>query len=278
MELALDLAKSREGHTGPNPSVGCVVVKNDKIISIGQTSLNGRPHAEYNAINNCHENMDGSKMYVTLEPCCHHGKTSPCTSAIIKSKVGEVIYSINDIDKRVNGKSKKILKSKKIIVKTGLLKEKITEFYNSYFYNKKNKLPFITGKIAISKNNLIYSKKKRKITNLLSDKFTHFLRYKNDSILISYKTLNKDNPKLNCRIKGLEKFSPKRIILDNNLQSRVNSYIFNSVKKNNTIIFYNEADQSKISKFKNKVNSLSLKLAFSLKSIISFSENFLHFE
>ncbi|MDA8783020.1 riboflavin biosynthesis protein RibD, partial [Candidatus Pelagibacter bacterium] len=68
MELALDLAKSREGHTGPNPSVGCVVVKNDKIISIGQTSPNGRPHAEYNAINNCHENMEGSKMYVTLEP------------------------------------------------------------------------------------------------------------------------------------------------------------------------------------------------------------------
>ena len=118
MELALDLAKSREGHTGPNPSVGCVVVKNDKIISIGQTSPNGRPHAEYNAINNCHENMEGSKMYVTLEPCCHHGKTSPCTSAIIKSKVGEVIYSINDIDKRVNGISKKILKSKKIILKT----------------------------------------------------------------------------------------------------------------------------------------------------------------
>ena len=73
MELALDLAKSREGHTGPNPSVGCVVVKNDKIISIGQTSPYGRPHAEYNAINNCHENMEGSKMYVTLEPCCHHG-------------------------------------------------------------------------------------------------------------------------------------------------------------------------------------------------------------
>ncbi|MDA9186666.1 holo-ACP synthase [Candidatus Pelagibacter sp.] len=148
MELALDLAKSREGHTGPNPSVGCVVVKNDKILSIGQTSLNGRPHAEYNAINNCHENMEGSKMYVTLEPCCHHGKTSPCTSAIIKSKVSEVIYSINDIDRRVNGKSKKILKTKKIIVKTGLLKEKITEFYNSYFYNKKNKVGFFSKRFV----------------------------------------------------------------------------------------------------------------------------------
>ena len=81
MELALDLAKSRVGHTGSNPSVGCVIVKNDKIISIGQTSFNGRPHAEYNAIVNSHEKVNGSKMYVTLEPCCHYGKTSPCTSA-----------------------------------------------------------------------------------------------------------------------------------------------------------------------------------------------------
>jgi len=262
MELALDLAKSREGHTGPNPSVGCVIVKNDKIISIGQTSPNGRPHAEYNAINNCHENMEGSKMYVTLEPCCHHGKTSPCTSAIIKSKVGEVIYSINDIDKRVNGKSKKILKSKKIIVKTGLLKEKITEFYNSYFYNKKNKLPFITGKIAISKNNLIYSKGNKKITNSLSDNFTHLLRYKNDSIMVSCKTLNKDNSKLNCRLKSLKNFTPKRIILDSKLDLNTKSYLFKTVKKDNTIIFYNEAEKSKINEFKkNKITLIKLRIS-----------------
>ena len=85
-----------------------------------------------------------------------------------------------------------------------LLKDKINQFYAPYFYNRKKNLPYVTGKIAISKNNLIYSKKKRKITNLLSDKFTHFLRYKNDSILISYKTLNKDNPKLNCRLKNMK--------------------------------------------------------------------------
>ena len=83
MELALDLAKSRHGQTGSNPSVGCVIVKNDKIISIGQTSFNGRPHAEFNAIKNSFEELDGSKMYVTLEPCCHHGLTPPCTDAII---------------------------------------------------------------------------------------------------------------------------------------------------------------------------------------------------
>jgi len=262
MDLALDLAKSREGHTGPNPSVGCVIVKNDKIISIGQTSINGRPHAEYNAIKNCNENIKGSKMYVTLEPCCHHGKTSPCTSAIIKSNVSEVIYSINDIDQRVSGKSKKILNSKKIIVKKGLLRKKITEFYNSYFYNKKNKLPFITGKIAISKNNLIYSKGNKRITNSLSDNFTHLLRYKNDSIMVSYKTLNKDNSKLNCRLKSLKNFSPNRIILDNKLNLNTKSYLFKTVKKNNTIIFYNEANKSKIKEFKkNKIILIKSKIS-----------------
>ena len=92
MELALGLAKAREGLTGTNPSVGCVIVKKDKIISIGQTSFNGRPHAELNAIKNTVEKLSGSTMYVTLEPCSHKGLTPPCTSAIIKSKIKEVIF------------------------------------------------------------------------------------------------------------------------------------------------------------------------------------------
>ncbi|MDA9598395.1 bifunctional diaminohydroxyphosphoribosylaminopyrimidine deaminase/5-amino-6-(5-phosphoribosylamino)uracil reductase RibD [Candidatus Pelagibacter sp.] len=252
MDLALDLAKAREGHTGTNPSVGCVIVKNNEIISIGQTSYNGRPHAELNAIRNTSDDLRNSTMYVTLEPCCHHGLTPPCTSAIIKSKISNVFYSINDIDKRVKGKTFKILNSKKINVKKGLLKDKINKFYTPYFLNRKKKLPFVNGKIAISNNNLIYSKKKTKITNLQSDKFTHFLRYKNDSILISYKTLNKDDPKLNCRLKNLGKFSPRRIILDNKLKTNTKSYIFKSANKDNTIIFYNEAEKSDILNFKKK--------------------------
>ncbi len=252
MELALDLAKSRHGQTGINPSVGCVIVKNDKIISIGQTSFNGRPHAESNAIKNSFEDLKGSKMYITLEPCCHHGLTPPCTDVIIKSKISEVIYAVTDIDKRVRNKSFKILKSKKIIVKKGLLKSKIESFYLPYFFNRKKKLPFVTGKIAISKNNIIYSKKQKKITNSYSDQFTHMLRYQNDSLMITHKTLNKDNSKLNCRLKGLEKFSPKRIILDNKLNSKINSYILKFSNNKNTLIFYNKADKSKISKFKRK--------------------------
>ena len=255
MELALDLAKAHVGQTATNPSVGCVIVKDDEIISIGQTSAEGRPHAEFNAIKNCNENLKGSKMYITLEPCSHYGNTPPCTNLIIKSKINEVIYSTKDIDKRVCGKTKKILSSKRIKVKTGLLKEKVEEFYSSYFYNRKKKLPYVTGKIAISKNNLIYSKGNKKITNSLSDKFTHYLRYKNDSIMISYKTLNKDNPKLNCRLKNLKNFSPRRIVLDSRLNLNVKSYLFKTADKNNTIIFYNEAKKLTINKFKkNKIN------------------------
>ena len=158
MKLAINLARSRKGLTGDNPSVGCLIVKNDKIISIGQTGYNGRPHAEDSAIKNSFEKLKGSKMYVTLEPCNHYGKTPPCTKSIIKSGISELIYSMEDIDKRVKGKSFKILSSKKIKVKRGLLKEDAKDLYDSYIKNRTSKLPYVTAKIAVSKNKLIYSK------------------------------------------------------------------------------------------------------------------------
>jgi diaminohydroxyphosphoribosylaminopyrimidine deaminase/5-amino-6-(5-phosphoribosylamino)uracil reductase len=263
MSLALSLASARHGLTGENPSVGCVIVKNDEIISIGQTGYNGRPHAEYNAIKNSTKILEGSKMYVTLEPCNHYGKTPPCTKEIIKNNIKEIFYSVEDVDKKVKGKSFMILMSKNIVVKKGLLSKEVINFYEPYFFNRKNKLPYVTGKIAVSKNNLIYSKGTKRITDIHSDKLTHLLRYKNDSLMISYKTLNKDNPKLNCRLDGLNKFSPKRIILDNNLETNVSSHIFRTANKDNTVIFYNKADKFKISIFKKKgihlIRSVSLK-------------------
>lgn len=252
MSLALELARARQGLTGENPSVGCVIVKSGKIISIGQTGYKGRPHAEYNAIENAIDNLEGSKMYVSLEPCNHYGQTPPCTKKIIKNKISEVIYSIEDIDKKVKGKSFRILKAQNINVKKGLLKRETRNFYHPYFFNRKNKRPYVTGKIAISKNNLIYSKGTKKITDVHSDKFSHLLRYHNDSLLVSYKTLNEDNPKLNCRLKGLSEFSPKRIILDNYLKTKTTSYIFKTANKNNTIIFYKKADKTKIAFFRKK--------------------------
>ena len=252
MKLALNLASARKGLTGDNPSVGCIIVKNDKIISIGQTGFNGRPHAEHNAINNSFEKLKGSKMYVTLEPCNHYGKTPPCTNSIIESGIKEIFYSMDDIDKKVRGKSFRILSNKKIKVKKGLLKSEAKDLYDSYIINRNKKLPYVTGKIAISINRLIYSRGVKRITHKSSDKLTHYLRYKNDSIMISSKTLNIDNPKLNCRLRGFEKFSPKRIILDKHLEIKFNSYIFKTAKKNNTIIFHNSSNNSKIQTLKKK--------------------------
>ena len=117
MSLALTLARARHGLTGENPSVGCVIVNNDQIISIGQTGYNGRPHAEYNAIKNSTDLLEGSTMYVTLEPCNHYGQTPPCTKEIIKNKINKVIYSIDDVDNKVKGKSFKILLLKKVYSK-----------------------------------------------------------------------------------------------------------------------------------------------------------------
>ena len=233
MQIAINLAKARKGLTGENPSVGCVIVKNDKIISIGQTGLNGRPHAESNAINNSFQNLSGSKMYVTLEPCNHYGKTPPCTKSIINSGIKELFYSINDIDKKVKGKSFKILTKKSIKVRRGLLKNEAIDLY----------------------------------------KLSHYLRYKNDAIMISSNTLNIDNPKLNCRLIGYEKFSPKRIILDKDLDIGLNTYIFKSAKKNNTIIFHCSSDHSKINILKKRgitliKSRLNLKKRFNLKIIL----------
>jgi len=146
MSLALNLANARHGLTGVNPSVGCVIVKNDEIISIGQTGYNGRPHAEHSAIKNSYETLEGSTMYVTLEPCSHYGQTPPCTKEIIKNKISKVIYSIEDVDKKVKGKSFKILKSKNIIVKKGLLKDNMISFYKPYFFNRVSKCPLLQAK------------------------------------------------------------------------------------------------------------------------------------
>jgi diaminohydroxyphosphoribosylaminopyrimidine deaminase / 5-amino-6-(5-phosphoribosylamino)uracil reductase len=256
MRLAINLAWAKNGLTGDNPSVGCVLVKNNKIISIGQTGINGRPHAEINALKNNLENSVDSKMYLSLEPCNHYGKTPPCTKAIIKSGIREVFYSIDDIDKRVKGKSSKILSKNKIIVKKGLLKCDAKNLYKSYLINRKFKLPYVVGKIAISKNNLIYSKGIKRITDKVSDKLTHFLRYKNDAIMISCRTLNTDNPRLDCRLKGFENFSPKRVILDKYLEIKLNSKIFKTSKKGNTIIFHNSSNSSKIKILKKKGISL----------------------
>ena len=159
LDLAFQLAEKNLGQTGLNPSVGCVVVKNNTVISSGVTSKNGRPHSEFNALNNL-KNCSGSSLYTTLEPCSHHGKTPPCVNIIIKKKIKNVLYAFEDPDERTYQKAKKILKIKGINSK--LIKSKnYNNFYKSYFYNKKQNLPFIAAKIAMSKDNFTINKKKK---------------------------------------------------------------------------------------------------------------------
>ena len=115
MKLALEQAKRTLGNTKDNPAVGCVITKNNTLISAGYTSLSGRPHAESVAISKCKKNdLKDSSIYITMEPCTHYGKTPPCTNEIIKSKFKRVIYSINDIDKRTSNKAYSLLRSKKL--------------------------------------------------------------------------------------------------------------------------------------------------------------------
>ena len=250
MGIAMNLAEERIGLTGLNPSVGCVIVKNNKIISFGQTGFKGRPHAETVAISKCKKNeLKDSSKYITMEPCTHYGKTPPCTNQIIKSKFKRVIYSINDIDKRTSNKAYTLLRSKKINVSRGILKSESKIIYKNYFQHKKNKKPFIAAKIACSSDYYISSNNKF-ITNHHSRNVSHILRYKFDSILISSKTANADNSKLSCRINGLENFSPKRLIIDKNLKINKKSPVITDKNKNNTIIFHSTKEKKKLRYFK----------------------------
>ncbi len=250
MQLALNRASFGLGLTKENPSVGCIIEKNGEIIGFGNTSFGGRPHAEINAIKSAKNKVKNSNLYVSLEPCSHFGKTPPCVDKIIKNKIKRVFFSINDPDKRSFNKSTNKLKKKGIIVSKGILSKKSKDFYRSYIKSKKNIFPFVTSKIAISKDFYLINKKSRWITNQFSRKRVHLMRAKHDCILTSSSTIIKDNPYLTCRIEGLTNHSPTRIILDNHLKTSINSNVYKNVKRFKTIIFYNKTNKKKINQLK----------------------------
>ncbi len=252
MNLAFEKANKNLGSTKNNPSVGCVVVKNGSVISSGSTSINGRPHAEGNALKE-KKNYIGSTMYVTLEPCSHYGQTPPCVNTIVNKGIKKVCYSILDPDNRSKNKAKSLFNKKKIKVKVGLLKTKGYNFYKSYILSKNNKsLPFMDAKIAISRDYFSVNKKKKWITNDLSRAQVHLIRSRYDCILSTYKSINNDNSILNCRINGLNALSPSRIIIDKNLNLRKNLNIYKSTKKIKTYIVTSSKNKIKKKFFKSK--------------------------
>ena len=267
LKLAFQQAEINLGSTSLNPSVGCVVVKNDTIISSGRTSFNGRPHAEAIALKK--KKIHGSNIYITLEPCSHFGKTPPCVNNIINKKIHKVIFSINDIDSRSKNLAFSKFKKAKINVKKFILKNYAKKFYKSYFLQFSKETPFIDAKLATSKDYLSINKKKKWITNDSSRKVGNFLRSKYDCILSTSKTINIDNSLLDCRIEGLEQKSPAVIIVDRFFKIKKNLKIFKN--KSREIFIFTQTNNRLKEKFFNKigVNIIKLKKSNNLKKDVS---------
>lgn len=250
LKIAFNIAMINLGKTNSNPSVGCVVVKDNTVISSGCTSTGGRPHGEFNALN-FNKDFKNSDLYVTMEPCSHKGLTPPCTDIIIKKGIKRVFFSFYDADQRTAHKIKISLKKKKIKV----YKKKIDlfkSFYQSYFLTKKKDIPFIDAKIALSKDYYTISKNSKWITNTFSRDRVHLIRSQYDSIISTSKTINEDNSLLNCRLNGFNNNKPDLIIIDLNLRIKKNLNLFKKFKKRKILIVTKITKSNKILYFKKK--------------------------
>ncbi|MDC3063244.1 bifunctional diaminohydroxyphosphoribosylaminopyrimidine deaminase/5-amino-6-(5-phosphoribosylamino)uracil reductase RibD [Alphaproteobacteria bacterium] len=251
------------GTTGKNPNVGCVLVKNKFIIARARTSPGGRPHAEENLISQLSKKeLKGSSLFVTLEPCAHKGiNGKSCAELISNSGIKEIFISNFDPDLRTSGKGVEIIKKSNIDVNTEFLINEGIELNNGYLSNHTSRRPFVTIKFAISLDGKIALKNKNSkwISNELSRNFGHMLRAFTDGILTTNSTIEKDNSKLTCRLNGLEKYSPVKIIVDRELKLNKNYSIFKNTKKDNLIIYHCTNDQSKIRNYPKNTNLIYIK-------------------
>lgn len=251
MNLALNEAKKGLGFTSPNPLVGAVIVKNNKILSTGFHHKVGQDHAEIDALKKTNKNdLKNSTLYVNLEPCTHFGRTPPCVDAIIKSGIKEVIIANKDIDKRVNGIEK--LKKARIKVRSGILEKEGKKLNAIYFYYKKNNKPYIVLKAALTLDGKIATSngESKWISNEKSRELVHRLRLKLKAIAVGKNTVINDKPKLNCRLKGYENKPVDKLIFSST-EISTESFAKNSGK----IFFIN----NKIANTKNGFQDLCIK-------------------
>ncbi|PKN98407.1 MAG: riboflavin biosynthesis protein RibD [Chloroflexi bacterium HGW-Chloroflexi-5] len=214
MKLALKLATKGRGFASPNPMVGAVLVKKGRIIGQGWHQCCGENHAEVNAIQNATENVAGSTLYVTLEPCCHSGKTPPCTNLIICKKIKRVVIGTTDSNPLVSCRGINSLRDAGIEVKTGVLEDKCRSLNEVFFHFMETGLPFVTVKYAQTLDGRIATTagQSQWISSPASLKFAHQLRAEHDAILVGIGTVLKDNPSLTVRmVRGR---NPLRIIVD----------------------------------------------------------------
>jgi len=249
MKKALALAEKGLGKTSPNPAVGCLIVKNGEIMGRGFHEKAGEAHAEVNALAEAGEKANGSTMYVTLEPCCHVGKTPPCTEAIIKANVARVVTATKDPNPKVAGRGLAELERSGIDTKVGILENesrKMNEMYEKFVTTKE---PFVIVKAALSADGKMAAidGSSKWITGEAARKAVHELRAQVDAIMVGINTVLKDDPELTCRIENGK--NPKRIILDSKLRIPSNAKVLNK-EADTIIITTNDAPLQKLDKLR----------------------------
>lgn len=253
MRLAIRLARKGRSYVSPNPMVGAVIVKNGRIIGQGYHKIFGGNHAEINAIKNAGKDITGSTLYVTLEPCCHEGKTPPCTDSIIKHKIARVVVGSVDSNPLVSCQGISYLQSYGVEVKTGVLEKECRNLNEKFFYYMETGLPFITLKYAQTLDGRIatVTGNSKWISSAASLKFAHQLRAEHDAILVGRKTVARDNPELTVRlVKGR---NPLRVIVDSGLRISLAAKVLQNISKAPTLIATTR--KSDDAKFKKIVSS-----------------------
>ena len=218
MRLALSLAEKGRGRTSPNPMVGAVLVKKGAIVGAGYHRAAGKEHAEIVAIKDAGKRARGATLYVTLEPCCHTGRTAPCSEAIIRAGIKRVIYAVKDPDKRVNGKGARQLKIAGVEVKCGLLRKEARRLNDQYFGYVENGRPYVIVTSAQTLDGRIATRTgdSKWISSPDSLKLAHRMRSEVDAVVVGMGTVRQDNPVLTVRrVKGK---NPYRIVISTSLK------------------------------------------------------------
>lgn len=236
MRRAIELAKKGRGYTSPNPVVGSVIVKNGKIISEAYHEKFGKLHAEALAIKKAGEAAKDATIYVTLEPCSHHGKTPPCADAIIASGIKKVIVGSLDPNPQVNGAGIKKLKDAGLEVITGVLKDECDEMNRGFFKHIQTKRPWITLKLALTTDGYVADSqgKSKWITGAEAREFVHQQRLQYDAIMVGSGTAFKDDPSLLPADQS--GYIPYRIVIDDVLSLPYGLQIVNDKFRNRTVI------------------------------------------
>lgn len=218
MRLALSLGRRGMGRTWPNPAVGCVIVKNGRVVGRGWTQPGGRPHGETQALAQAGAQARGATAYVTLEPCAHTGKTPPCAQGLIDAGIARVVSAITDPDPRVSDKGHALLQAAGISVETGCCAEEAARDHAGFINRVLHNRPFVTLKLATSFDGRIATKsgESKWITGPAARRLVHLGRANHDAVMIGSGTARADDPTLNVRDLGIQ-HQPVRIVCDSNL-------------------------------------------------------------